>query len=199
MGFPTEYESTRSSLGLLDLAPDHAEELLREIFAPSQDTSHKGATIVGLVLNQERTIVGTVLAKEFLSYQSEVRKQDKVARYDDEVTGSAESPTSGKPYFQLIMSRIAGSNAVGPGEAITLKGRNFKPGVDLAIELDDHPAQRVTVQANGTFDTEIHAPAEFSVHRVTVRDKTTAKIIDGATFFVRLGEKEGGSKESEPQ
>jgi hypothetical protein len=136
--------------------------------------------IVGLILDKNGSVKGTILAKELLSPQ--VQSGDRYQPHQDvgEVIGNEKSPSTGKPYLQLTEGRTV----VGPDESISFKGRDFKAGSAIEIFLDGYLAQGLTVSDNGTFIVTMLAPREFGLHRVTVLDQSTRVNIDGANFVV---------------
>jgi hypothetical protein len=80
---------------------------------------------------------------------------------------------------------------------MTLVGRDFPPGPEAEILLDERPIFNATIGKSGELRVELAAPAELGLHGLKVRDARTGEVIDGMMFIVRhpdepLNERGGG-------
>jgi len=94
--------------------------------------------------------------------------------------GRRESPNAGKPYLELVTG-----TGTSPGGAIRLGGRNHEAGSTIEIAIDGRAVEEVVVAQDGRFSASVKTPSQFGPHRITIVDKASGKVIDGATVMVR--------------
>jgi hypothetical protein len=108
--------------------------------------------------------------------------------------GRSESLTASRPYLEVITGDLIGSNVVAPEHTIQLGGRGHHPGSTVEIAIDGKTVQEVVVGQRGRFSVTVEAPRQFGIHKITIIDQSSAKVIDGAMVLVRPEDK-GESRE----
>jgi hypothetical protein len=139
----------------------------------------KGAPIItGLMLRNSRRnseLIGFVFAPTLLlMYAAEAKDLDA-----EKPVGQEVSPNAGKPYLEVQ------TPATGSGGAIPLAGRNHEVGSTIEIAIDGRTVEKVVVGQEGRFFTTVQAPSQFGLHRITIIDGASRKVLDEATVTVR--------------
>lgn len=132
----------------------------------------------GVVFASDGTLTGAAFSKSELSLLP--------PDYEDEVKGSTESPTKGKPYIRLTTSAYNGIATVSPNETFTLSGTDFVAGAEYEVLIDGAPIEgKITADGIGAITTRLSAPSSSGYHNVAVRtvDKDT-HVVDGSQFLV---------------
>ena len=76
---------------------------------------------------------------------------------------------------------------MGPGNVIPLIGLNYETGSTIEIAIDRDTVDRVMVVQGGKFFASIAAPSEFGLHRITIIDGASGKVINETMVMVRPG------------
>jgi photosystem II stability/assembly factor-like uncharacterized protein len=135
---------------------------------------------IGFMLGKKGNIRGTVFSQQPLSMLDAQERQS-----NEERVGSEKSPIADQPYVRITTGRNEAGNAVVAGSRIQLAGKGFRPGTQITIALDGRIVEKVGIAENGEFSVTMPAPQQVGLHRATVRDAETGKVIDGVMFIVR--------------
>ncbi len=134
--------------------------------------------LIGFTIREGR-VSAVIVADEELPMPSPAGEQP----WDDDAT--MESPTLHQPYLSVTSATMTGGYAVVTpgGAAIEIFGRNFEPGTEADLLIDDvlYDAT-VEVEPDGTFLIEIPADFALGEHSVAVRQ---GDFQDVSSFFVR--------------
>jgi hypothetical protein len=136
-----------------------------------------GTIATGVVFASDHTYAGAAFAKSELSLLP--------PESDDDIKGSTDSPTKGKPYIRLTGSAFNGVTAVAAREVFTLSGTSFAAGASYNVLVDGVPLpDKITADGGGALNARLAAPTEAGYHRVEVRDAGKGTVIDRAEFLV---------------
>jgi hypothetical protein len=137
-----------------------------------------GMIVTAVVFTSDDKLTGTVFAKSELSLLP--------PESEEELKGSTESPTKGKPYIRLSSSTFSGVATAGPQEVFDLSATDFVAGASYEVLVDGVPIKgEVKADGSGSFTAKITAPPEPGYHSVSVRMAGDDTVIDGSTFQVR--------------
>jgi len=148
---------------------------------------------VGFMLGKGGNLRGIVFSQKTLSMNDRQESQ----KNKEEVVGREQSPIAGKPYVRITTARSESGNAILMGKRLQLGGNGFRRGKGIEIAIDGHTVEKITVGENGAFSVSLPAPQQLGLHRATIRDPETGKVIDGVMFIVRNEDRpESRKKES---
>ncbi len=145
----------------------------------------EGVQVIALALDKGGGLIGTAVARSNLPVSEPVAPQE--APIEESEQPSQKSPTEGKPYINLIAPK-GHIEKLGPGDRLTIVGRNFAQPRAMEIVVDGVAVKKMTAGDNGSFSVTIAAPPAFGLHTLTVRETGTQRVIDGALFNVSHGD-----------
>ncbi len=146
---------------------------------------HGEAKVVALALDKAQGLRGFALSHSNLPTSEPVMAAEDTNTEESEQRGI--SPTATKPYVHLALPGRDIERLV-MGDRFNVVGRRFAPGAALEILVDGDVVAKVTVSDDGSFMATIAAPQEPGVHTLTVRDRASQHVIDGAQFKVNRGQ-----------
>lgn len=170
--------------------------------------SKQTRNLAGFAFAKDGKVAGAVFSEKQLSMrfhapqESEELRQKVKEQEAGQPEGNEKSPTIGKPYMQMITGHPNQPNVMAPGKTMQLSGREFAPGSEIEIAVDDKVVAKTTVGPDRAVQIAVPVPNQFGMHYWTVRDAATGKVIDGAMFLVSHEDRppaEGPQKQPTPR
>jgi|GEM_PF-903358 len=143
-------------------------------------------TLVALALGDKDVPIGFVTSPHPIASEGKLPSPPppvppRGPPFNPGVVGTTRSPTADKPYIEL--RNPEGGTYFTPRQIMRVAARGFRPGEAVTLQIDNGPAQTMTIGSVGRAEIRISTPKQEGLYRLTTRDRFGA-LLASATFAV---------------